>query len=98
VDSGDFVLELDAARCGGGHPTTVTEDQVYAIWHAIHVVEAVRERERYDSLWSNPHPKLTKSRLLRMLAEGPPPTRTERPLRDSGQDWSGLLGGDPFDD
>jgi hypothetical protein len=97
MESDEFVPEWDVARDGEGKPITVTEEQVYAIWHAIHVVEEVRKHEGFESMWRNPQPNLAKSRLLgRMLIEGRPPTRTKPPTHMAGPDWSALPGGDPF--
>ena len=99
MENDEFVAEWDVARDDDGNPITISVEQVYAIWQAIHVVEAVREKESYESLWTNPHPNLYKSRLLgRMLIQGRPPTRTRPPVLGGGPDWSGLPGGDPFDD
>jgi hypothetical protein len=96
-DRPEFVPEWDVYRDANGKPVTIDDDQVRAIWHALAVVEAVREHEAYQSLWGNPRVDIYKSRLLgRMLCEGKPPTRTKPPVVWGGPDWSLLPGGDPF--
>jgi hypothetical protein len=94
----EFAEGWDVFRDPLGSPVTLTELQIYAIWHAIDVVEDVRATQRYESLWTNPRPNLYKSRLLgRMLLQGRPPTRTKPPTIASGPSWSQLPGGDPFE-
>lgn len=98
-DHPEFNAEWDVFRDESGRPVTLTTEQLYAIWHAIHVVESVRYAEHYRSLWSNAKPNLAKSRLLgRMLLQGRPPTRTKPPMQIGGPAWWLLPGGDPFDD
>lgn len=98
-DSQEFISEWDVFRNRGGRPVTITEEQVRVVWHALRVVELVRSSESYESMWSNPKPNLSKSRLLgRMLIEGKPPTRSKPPYHFGGPAWSQLPGGDPFAD
>jgi len=88
-----------------GEPVTVTPAQCAAVWHAIAVVEAVREAEGCRPLLP-PYPEdqavslraeIGKSRLLgRMLYEGRPPTRTRPPHYLGAPEWGHLYGGDPF--
>lgn len=98
-EADELVPEWDVKRDNAGEPITVTWEQVYAIWHAVRVVELVRKAEGYESLWNKPQPNLYKSRLLgRMVIEGRPPTRTKPPNRYSEPRWDLLPGGDPFGD
>jgi len=94
----EFVPEWDVARDEDGNCIKLTVEQVYAVWHAIRVVELVRESEHYESLWNRPNGiNLYKSRLLgRMLVDGLPPTKTAPPESMGGPAWHLLPGGDPF--
>ena len=106
--SPQFVPEWDVYRDADGNPVTITWEQVRAVWHAVHVVEMVRQTEDHDSLFhirrpvdfrrnSQTEPELAKSRLLgRMLVHGLPPTRTRPPVVLGGPEWADLPGGDPF--
>lgn len=97
MKSDEFVPEWDVYRDSEGKPVTISNQQVYAIWHAIGVVEAVRRSENYESMWVNPIPNIAKSRLLgRILVAGRPPTKTKPPYVFGGPDWSALARGDPF--
>jgi hypothetical protein len=105
LDNPEFVPEWDVYRDQDGKPVTLNADQVYAIWHGIHVVELVRKAESARPLEGTPEgyinwrTELYKSRLLgRMLLEGRPPTKTKPPMSFAGPDWSKLPGGDPFGD
>jgi hypothetical protein len=99
IDHPEFNPDWDVLRDMRGAPITITEDQLWAIWRAINVVEDVRRSTDHPSLWENPSIDLLKSRLLgRMLLEGRPPTRTMPPTELGGPAWSLLPGGDPFDD
>lgn len=105
AENPEFVPEWDVYRISG-QPVTITAQQSAAIWHAVFVVERVRQAEGFESLWalgangkSNALANLTKSRLLgRMLFEGKPPTRTRPPREMDGPSWWLLPGGDPFGD
>ena len=93
----EFNPDWDVYRDEQGEAVIITEDQLYAIWHAIDVVESVREHEHYESMWDNAQVNIYKSRLLgRMLLDGKPPTRTKPPTECGGPVWSLLPGGDPF--
>lgn len=95
----EFVPEWDVYRDGKGDPVTISVEQMYAIWHAIRVVDRVRATEDHQSLWAHPHPdiEISKSRLLgRMLLDGLPPTKTKPPYVMGGPYWRGLPDGDPF--
>jgi hypothetical protein len=93
----EFNADWDVYRDEQGNAITITEDQLYAIWRAIGVVEDVREAEQYPSIWETPQVDIYKSRLLgRMLLDGKPPTRTKPPTEYGGPAWSRLPGGDPF--
>lgn len=99
--SDEVVPEWDVYRDGDGNPVTITDEQSRAIWHAVHIVEAVRRAEDYPSLSDGAGFTInaSKSRLLgRMLIDGRPPTRTKPPISWGGPNWSALPGGDPFDD
>ncbi len=97
----EFVADWDVYRDTHGQPVTITPWQSMAIWHAVHVVEAVRRAEGYEPMItdspSQTQANLAKSRLLgRMLFHGLPPTRTKPPMELSGPAWWLLPGGDPF--
>ncbi len=94
----EFRAGWDVYRDADGNPVTITPQQSAAIWHAVSVVEDVRESEGQRSLWDGPGGvDLAKSRLLgRMLFQGLPPTRTRPPLNIGGPSWKLLPGGDPF--
>jgi hypothetical protein len=104
----EFVPEWDVYRDKRGVPVTITREQVRAIWHAIAVVDQVRQAEGHESLfqiWNPPGAgtngqtpvELAKSRLLgRMLVQGRPPTKTRPPVAEGGPAWDQLPGGDPF--
>jgi hypothetical protein len=97
----EFVPEWDVFRDVGGTPVTITWQQVHAIWHAVRVVEQVRQAGGERLLWQpgGAATELAKSRLLgRMLVEGLPPTRTAPPRYLGGPAWHLLPGGDPFAD
>lgn len=97
--SPEFVPRWDVYRDEQGKPVTITRSQLAAIWHAVDVVEDVRNSEHFESLWDNGRPNLAKSRLLgRMLLSGLPPTKSKPPTVLSGPAWWTLPGGDPFAD
>ncbi len=50
----EFVPEWDVFRDKDGNAVTVTWEQVRAIWHAVSVVEQVRQAEGHESLWHKP--------------------------------------------
>jgi len=99
----EWVAEWDVYRDEHGRPVTITVEQSRAIWHAIRVADAVREKETGESFWQDgsvqAQANLGKSRLLgRMLFEGKPPTKTSPPMADGGPAWWMMEGGDPFGD
>jgi hypothetical protein len=72
----------DVYRDKNGKPVTITEEQMTAIWHAVHVVDRVRKDEDEPAVGQGfgqpPNDQwkidLYKSRLLgRMLIDGRPP-------------------------
>lgn len=76
----------DVYRDADSNPVTLTENQVSAVWHAIHVRDLLMAAEdklgEDDSIFD-----LSKSRLLgRMLIDGRPPL-DEKPPR-----WMGAPG------
>lgn len=96
----EFVPEWDVYRDAEGKPVTITDDQLTAIWHAVHVVNAVRRSEKVNQLAEEAgfETNAYKSRLLgRMLIRGRPPTRTRPPIDWGGPSWNALPGGDPFE-
>jgi hypothetical protein len=79
----------DVYRDADGNPVTITQQQFEAVWHAIHVREAIaRENFPDGDMRIGPGSggvNWYKSRLLgRMLFEGRPPLAAPPPLRMGG--------------
>lgn len=98
----DIPEEWFPYRDQNGHVVTITEEQLWAIWHAIRVVDDVRLNEGHRRFFDEDSPggvELYKSRLLgRILLQGLPPTKSSPPIEMGGPAWWLLPGGDPWEE